>query len=595
MKALRVQVDNPTLLTLMGAVLGLVVRMCLPEFSWWAFFFGMFCISFMLTFQADQKEVTRTAFYAAGVSAFLAVSGWLSALLLNEPNIGEYASRFSKSGGSLGGVFYGAIVFIISAAFFMAYSKKGYWNADYKLLDQYAWGRPLIYVGSWVFVLLVWIILGIWIGLFTVLGISIFKTIFLQPWFVATSIGGAFSLGALILVRQEGIIGSSRALCENLFSVLAPLLALLILLFLAILPITGLDAIWDTGNTNALIASLIVMGILVINAIIRCEGEVTSKLYSLCARLLALTMPVLAVIAYWALAVRVGAYGLTPRRIDAIILMGVASLYAITYAVAAFSCWKTGWENRIRQINVINALVVLVVAAVMVTPIINLRAISAWQQKNALLSGRIAVEHFDFAAMKYRLGKSGVNALEDIRAAAATHPQRALLLAKLNDVTQSENYYEAARKQNDEDVSLKPGEDISAIYVITPANALMTPEMVNALSRQSYEFKECRKLMADGPKSQKRCVLTLVDAYGDQGKEILVMGPHGISRMLYRKENGTWGQMSVTLRIPTVKERPAANEAVRAALLAGLVKAIPTDYKMLNAGGVILQITPENP
>ncbi len=584
MTTFRVQADNITVLTLIGGALGFATRMCVPSFPWWAFFFTAFAVAFVLSYRNEQSDTLKTALYALVISGFLAVCGWLNAVV---QNTGLDAGAFVRGvgaplSGSLGGFFYGSIVFIISAAFFMAYSAKGRWNADYMLLDQFAWDRPLIYVGAWFFVGLFWAILGLWMVLFSVLGIPIFKTVFTQPWFISTAIGAAFALGAALLVRQEGILASTRSLVETLGSVLTPMLALLVTLFIVVLPVTGLGPIWETGHTSAMVATLIVFSVLFINAIIRREGCVANRLYALSARVLAVALPVLALLAFWALAERITTYGLTPRRIDAVVLMGIASLYAVTYAVSALTKWRMGWEAQIRRVNVVNALAVLVVAAIMTTPIVNSYALSAWQQKNALLSGRIAVSQFDFAAMKFRLGEPGKKALEDIRAAAAAHAQGPVILEKLAMVDKADSYYDLKRTQGEAGQEPLGMDQLVQAFAVLPAGTPIPDWLADSGKKASLNIKECQKQTTP----EKRCYMVVTDLYGDAAPEVVVFGMYASNYVLHRKADGTvtWNYVS---------PRGGKHADLRKALAAGQFDVVTPDFKILKIGDQNLPFVPE--
>lgn len=580
---LDLKADNPTLLALIGAVFGVLVFFAGSDLPWLALFFAMTAGLFFLTCRTNAEDVLHPFAFAAAFAAYLAVCGWLGGA---EQDYGVF--RYSGFDSKL---FYALFLLVIAVPFFMAYIEKGYPNADYRLLHQYAWDRPFLFGGAWLFVGILWAILGIWMALFNAIGIPVFDDVFSNAFFVAGSIGGGYALGVTILMRQERIIGAMRHLAETLFAVLAPVLTALVVVFLLVLPATGIAVVWDIGHTSGYIAAIVMLAITMINAIIRDGGQGASNsgLMRLCARVLALTLPVMAFIALMAIQMRISQYGLTPRRIDGAILMTVAMLYACTYAWTAASLWAQDWEAGLRRVNVTNALIVFALCALMLTPIVDLERISVWQQKRALLSGRISPDDFDFGALKFKLGPAGLEALEDIRKAAPGHKESAKLLEALKEV-------DAAKSHYDWDGRFRPGKqpvvrtsDLASAIDVFPKGAAVPDGFWDWFANS--ENGEARRCIEHIANKEDRCRILLADVMGDTTYEIF----------LFRKdeyevsgfERGTkrdWQRINVYTRDYITPDELWKKS--RATLDAGNVQVVPTDYKMIRFGDTILEVMP---
>jgi hypothetical protein len=75
------------------------------------------------------------------------------------------------------------------------------------------------------------------------------------------------------------------------------------------------------------------------------------------------------------------------------------------------------------------------------TPILDPATWSARNQANRLLSGRANVETFDFAALKFDMGKPGARALARI-AAVKDHPQAAVIALRLAEVAKAKSKWD---------------------------------------------------------------------------------------------------------------------------------------------------------
>jgi hypothetical protein len=163
-------------------------------------------------------------------------------------------------------------------------------------------------------------------------------------------------------------------------------------------------------------------------------------------RISCLMLPVLVMLATYALASRIGQYGLTPRRVLACAGAFVAYFYAIGYAWAALA--RSDTLPRIAPVNVVTAWVSLAVLVALSTPLADPARLSVASQIDRLLAGSVLPEKFDYHFLRYGSTGYGLLALErlqgetlapnattirELSAQVAREPARSLLNADRPD------------------------------------------------------------------------------------------------------------------------------------------------------------------
>src|SRR5690606_35634919 len=140
------------------------------------------------------------------------------------------------------------------------------WSSDYGLLGTAAW-RNVVKLGSaGLFVVIFWMLLALWAGLFKVLGVGFFVELFTSRVFVYPVTAIAFGMGlSLYSAKEEALLGLYRATL-NLLGWLLPLVSGIILLFLLMLPVQGVGLLWKTGYATALVLSLLALMVFLFNA-----------------------------------------------------------------------------------------------------------------------------------------------------------------------------------------------------------------------------------------------------------------------------------------------------------------------------------------
>jgi len=287
--------------------------------------------------------------------------------------------------------------------------------APYPVYFDWAW-KDAVQVGlSAAFVAVLWGALGLGAELFKLIGIDAVQKLVTKPWFAAPVTGFAFAGAVQLTDVRVGLIQGVRTVGLALLSWLLPVMTAIVLAFLAALPFTGLAPLFDTrsGASTLLAASAV---LIVLTSAAYQDGQApVPVVLRYAGRAAGLALVPLVLIAVYALALRVGQYGLSPARIEAIACAVVAAGFAVGYAIAAIRR-KTTWMRPLELTNVIMARVVMLLIMLLFTPIADPARLAVDDQVGRLLSGKTAPDKFDFEFLHLQAGRYGTDALARLAA-----------------------------------------------------------------------------------------------------------------------------------------------------------------------------------
>lgn len=300
---------------------------------------------------------------------------------------------------------------------------------------DHAWTDAILWALSCVFLAAVWLLLTLLAGLFALIGIDSFKDLIIKPWFMLMLSGGTLGTIAGLLRDRDSVLGLLHRVARTIMSVLAPFLGLGLLLFVVALAFTGLQPLWnETKATTPILLACILAALLLTNAVIGNAGEEEPKSPILAwgAMALGLAMLPLAIVAAISMSKRIGQYGLSPDRLWAAIVVGVAVLVAVAYLYALIR-GRRNWAPLLRRANVTIAAGIGILAYLLAMPILDFGAVSARDQVARLNAGRIAPERFDWRAMRFEFGESGRAALRALARTGGTPEIRSWATRALSD------------------------------------------------------------------------------------------------------------------------------------------------------------------
>jgi len=302
----------------------------------------------------------------------------------------------------------------------------------YQVLFTYSWRNFLVLALAAVFVIAFFIILKVWGGLFQLINIQFFNDTFRQEWFLFPVLSFAFGLGVVIFRDLTHILDNITRLLQGLIKLLLPLVLLIAVIFVAALPISGLEPLWATKNGSGLLMWLSAIVLFFSNAVYqdgRGDAPYPPWLHKLIYLSLAV-LPILSALSIYGLTLRISQYGWTVERAWAVLVCLVLSLFSVGYIWGVIRK-KSRWQETLATVNVYMGLCILILALLANSPLLDLRKISLESQLSRLESGDQDLENFDFLYIHRNLAKPGHLALESMKESwAVTAPEKVELMEK---------------------------------------------------------------------------------------------------------------------------------------------------------------------
>lgn len=462
---------------------------------------------------------------------------------------------------------------------FLIAAGRGDWRS-YATLFAESWSLVVRTGAAWLFAGLIWVVILLSDALLGLVGIGLVMDLASLPPVAATITGAGFGLALGVLNdRAEPL---SPGLVLRLLRLLLPVVLAASVLFLLALPVAGLEVL--SGRVSAAITLLVMVTLgatLVTTAIDRSDDEaVRQPVMRGATALLALILPVPAVLALWAVWLRVSEHGLTPGRIFALLVAGFGLAYGLTYALSVLR--GAGWMGRIRRANAVLALAVAAVSALWLTPLVNSEALSARSLVDRVTDGRTPASELDLAVLEDwgRAGTAARAELEDL----ARDPARTDLARVLagQPAPPADAVEEAALRQS-----------LAAAMPLQPPTATATRDLLLAglgADEVLQWLDACRQPLPTGGPG---CVMVVADLWPRiPGEEAIALlrDPSGWTRIdglalrdgiLYRPPVTAAGGILPDL---------AAGEAMIAAFQAAPPPVMPSALNQLGAGeaGLIL-------
>ena len=477
-------------------------------------------LSFSIT--VEQKRLWWAAVFALAWGAVVGLVGYYTASYNLISTMFEWP------------FFSGLFAVMLAAPLFQTVRDAGAWRFDYATLHRHAWSDAVIGFAGLVFVGVAFLLAWLLAGLFDLIGIDLLKQLMREDWFGWVLAGFAFGSAVGLLRERDALVANLQRLVMVVLSVLAPVLAVGLGLFLLSLPFTGLGKLWASSlPTTPLMLAAAAFAVLLTNAVIGdgvgSEDRRSGRILWQSALLLSLCVLPLAVIGAISLAQRIGQYGWTPERIWGLLCVAVALVYGAAgwWSVAR---GRMGFDALLRPLQVKMALGLCGVALFLALPILDFGAISTRSQMDRLARGLVTADKFDWRAMAFSFGPAG---RRDLKAIADSGPadQRGLAATALA----AKN-----RWQVDEDVgTVQAASSLDRWLRMVPAGRPAPPALRDAIAQSRF----CRGTP---------CAATLID---DQ--RVLLVGERrpdsGLSRSMFiLRKDGKWEDMGEYMSPPVV-------------------------------------------
>jgi hypothetical protein len=419
-----------------------------------------------------------------------------------------------------------------------------------------------------------WMLLGLSAELFRLIGIEFLAKLIQRSafWIPATAL--VFSYGIHITDVHVAIVRGTRTLGLFLLSWLLPMMALIGAAFVLALPFTGLEPLWSTRRASGILLGASAALILLINAAFqdgRAENRAVAALRYASVLAAVVAVPLI-VLAGYALALRIGQYGLTPGRVGVAVCVVVGACFGLGYVVAAAR--SGALLHGVEGTNIVTVLIVVGLLLVLNSPIADPDRISVADQVSRLQSGRISPDEFDFAFLRFGSGRYGIRALEQL-ASHAQGPQaaitaeraaKALHATTLAQVSPAKQHISAQQRANN-------------ITVIAPAGGTLPDSFL----QQDWSAVQRSWLLPQCLSTSAKCEAIVADLDGDGRPEILLFGvPGGAAAAFTANAAENWEFVGTIAN--------AACPGVRDALRAGHFEIVQPAFKDVEANGQRLHI-----
>ena len=308
-----------------------------------------------------------------------------------------------------------AVATFISLPWWQHRLQQGHWRASYDALFERAWQNGLTLALAVLFTGLTWLLLWLWAALFGLLKIDFFTELFRQDAFIALATGALAGFGVLIGRTQQRAIQITRQVLFAICRGLLPLLSFITVIFTLSLPFTGLQSLWETRSAASLLLVLILLMVGFANAVYQHDSDQAP--YPAWLRRLVeaslVALPVLAALALYAMALRIGQYGWTPDRFWAVLVAVLAAGYALGYALAPLR--RGGrWLQRLEPVNRLMCWVVLAAALLASSPLLDPMRITLASQHARLLANPASITAADALMLRFDVGRRGVDTLRTL-------------------------------------------------------------------------------------------------------------------------------------------------------------------------------------
>ena len=304
--------------------------------------------------------------------------------------------------------------FFIAQALILAAVQDRKLIASYSTYFEVAWKLAIQLKFATLFVSMLWIILWLGASLFMLIKLDLLTHLLREEWFYIPVTSLAFACAFHLTDVRPQIVTGIRSLLLVLMSWLLPLATLIVGGFLLSLFWTGFTPLWATRHASSVLLGAAAVLIILINSAYQ-NGEVGKHIAAplrISARVAALLLSPIVLIAFYSLSLRVLDYGWTNNRIIAAACMLIAALYAIGYARAA--CSRQDWLKQLAPANVVASFIIIAVLLALFSPLADPARISVASQLQRLYSGKVDVTQFDFDYLRFNAHRYGLGALQQL-------------------------------------------------------------------------------------------------------------------------------------------------------------------------------------
>jgi len=504
---------------------------------------------------------TTLALWALAATVFLALLGWHGVASQSISENGPRRPPFLPWPMPL----FAATALFIGHHLVLPADLERKWIAAFPTYFDTAWKAGVQLALSIGFTVAFWLLLFLGAALFNVIGLQFLEQLIRNDWFSIPITCLTFATAVHLTDVRDGLIRGVRSVVLMLLSWLLLLMTVLAGGFLAALPFTGLQGLWDTGSATALVLSAAAALIVLINTAYQ-DGRpdnLPPTVLRMAVRVASVLLTPLIVIAFWGLALRISQHGLTPDRIVAAACAIIGAAYAAGYGFAALKpFWRKGadWMQPLERTNIWTAVLEIAVILALFSPVADPARLSVADQVARLERGAVKPDKFDYRFLRFQSGKAGEAALG--RLIRSSDP----IVAR-----NARNVKAVSSRWDDTDIG-RP--DQTPRYESVPAGTVLPAGFVGPVP-PSDPRAGCRET--------GDCVASTIDLNGDGTPEVL-LAMSGSIQLWTRDANGRWTGAGFwhSSRCHGRGTQPDARTALRK----GEVRPVAPAWPELESGGV---------
>jgi len=312
----------------------------------------------------------------------------------------------------------GVVATALALPLFQAGFLKTRLRTPYPQIYHYVWTDAISAAGALLFTGISWVVLALMANLFDLLKFHFLLDVMDEGWFGWTFSGLAAGAALGTIRNQLKILATMQTVVLLVASLLAVPLAVGLVLFLLATAVSGPQVLWDaTRSATPLLLACAAGSFVLANAIARQDDEAMTRnrVMRIAGWTLAAVILPLAVFAAVSMGLRLNQYGLSPERLWGLVAIIVAVACGAIYWLALIRGRKAGWAAKVRLSTFHFGLFVCGLAIVLALPIVSFSGISANNQVARLQSGKVSVDEFDFAALRWDFGDAGKRALRRLQ------------------------------------------------------------------------------------------------------------------------------------------------------------------------------------
>ena len=324
------------------------------------------------------------------------------------------------------------LTFLIMAFLLLIYSKTfiSHKHLPYSALYRYSFSTFFTAALAVLFTLCVWGLLMLWATLFQAININFFYDVFTAPGFYYPLLTGANGVGIKLFDQSSQFLDTINTILRTLMKYLLLILTAISLLFLSVLPFTGLEPLWHSGGS---LLVLWIQALLLFFTNLTYQENPRQQIYSAMQHRAIYcglaVLPIYSAISCYGLWLRIDQYGLSIERLWGLLIWFILLLYSAAYALG-ISRYRDQWLDSLSWINVRLGGIVLGLLIFVSSPLVDFRKLTVASQIERFKQSNHDIDQLDIRYFKNNLARPGYLAIQEIKGNADS--TEAMLVTRIN-------------------------------------------------------------------------------------------------------------------------------------------------------------------